>query len=69
MSNNNRHGDARDRGAADSWYRRPFNPHYYKGATYTSERVDASQMTADEIAAYRAGYDTNEDLDLHKDWN
>ena len=64
-----RHGDAYDRGAADSWYRRPYNPHYYKGATYSSERVDAKDMKAEEIAEYRAGYDDNEYAGLHKDWN
>ena len=28
-----RHGGPFDRGAADSYYHRPFDPHYYEGAT------------------------------------
>jgi hypothetical protein len=63
-----RHGGCADRGSADSWYRRSFEPHYYKGATGSTERVEEAGMTADEIAAYRSGYDYNESLGDHKDW-
>ena len=65
---NERHGGPWDRGASDSWYRRSFAPHYYKGGTGTSDRVEEADMTAEEIAAYRAGYDYNESLGDHKDW-
>lgn len=63
-----RHGGPYDRGSADSWYRRSFQPHYYKGATGSSEYVPEHRMTAEEIAAYRAGYDDNEKNGDHKDW-
>lgn len=63
-----RHGGAWDRGAADSYYGRPGNPHYYKGATGASEWVGAKDMTQEEIAAYWAGYDDNEKAGWHKDW-
>lgn len=63
-----RHGGPYDRGSADSYYRRGFRPHYFKGATYGSERVDEQHMTAQEIAAYKAGYYDNEDAGDHKDW-
>ena len=63
-----RHGGPYDRGSADSYYRRSFNPHYYKGDTGTSERVTAKDMTPDEIVAYSAGYEDNEDEGLYKDW-
>lgn len=52
-----RHGGAYDRGAADAWYGRPPEPHYYTGATYASTRIDAQDMSAEEIEAYMAGYD------------
>ena len=63
-----RHGGPYDRGRADSYYRRGFRPHYFKGATYSSDRVDEQHMTAEEIAAYKAGYYDNEDAGDYKDW-
>ena len=65
---NDRHGGPYDRGGADSYYRRPRDPHYFKGATGQSERVSAKQMTLDEIEAYNAGYDRNEELGSFKDY-
>ena len=51
-----RHGGAYDRGGADAWYGREFDPHYFVGDSYQSQRVELAEMTADEIAAYTAGY-------------
>jgi hypothetical protein len=63
-----RHGGPYDRGAADSYYRRGRNPHYYKGDTGNSPRVTAKDMTPDEVEAYHAGYDDNEESGSFKDW-
>lgn len=63
-----RHGGAFDRGAADSYYGRPRDPHLYVGATGSSERVGRQQMTAAEIQAYLAGYQWNEQYGDRKDW-
>lgn len=63
-----RHGGAYDRGAADSYYSRPFNPHMYAGATMTSPRIEMSAMTAEEITAYTAGYNDNERFGDKKSW-
>lgn len=63
-----RHGGPFDRGSADYWYHRPPQPHYFVGGTYTSEKVTAENMTADEIAAYHAGYDEAEADGGQKDW-
>ena len=63
-----RHGGCYDRGAADSYYSRPIRPHYYKGGTGTSEKVTAVDMTTDEVAAYIAGYDFNEQHGDKKNW-
>lgn len=63
-----RHGGPFDRGAADSWYSRPFNPHYFKGATHQSEEVTEKDMTAEEIDEYRIGYLWNEKTGGKKQW-
>jgi hypothetical protein len=51
-----RHGGPYDRGGADAYYRRPFKPHYYKGASYTSELVTEDDMTDAEILEYNEGF-------------
>ena len=63
-----RHGGPYDRGSADSYYWRAFNPHYFKGDSFQSERVELGLMTADEITAYTAGYNYNEEYGDKKDW-
>ena len=63
-----RHGGAYDRGSADSYYRRGYTPHYYVGATYSSDRVELADMTPEEITAYTKGYNDNEDEGNYKDW-
>jgi len=64
-----RHGGPFDRGSADSWYGRPWLPHYYREGTATSERVDLADMTVEEILAYSAGYNYNEDFGGKKDYD
>ena len=61
-----RHGGAFDRGAADSYYWRPRNPHYFVAGTNTSDKV--TELTAEETEAYHAGYDYNEQYGDKKDW-
>jgi len=68
METNKRHGGAYDRGAADSYYRRGFNPHYFKGKTYLSDKVELEDMTAEEIVAYTMGYNDNERSGNFKEW-
>lgn len=63
-----RHGGPFDRGAADSWYWRPTMPHYFKEGTHTSEMVNESGMTDEEVEAYYAGYDWNDQFGGKKDW-
>jgi hypothetical protein len=64
-----RHGGPFDRGGADSWYDRPFSPHYFVGDTHSSELVKLADMTVEEVEAYKAGYDYNEEFGGKKDWN
>jgi hypothetical protein len=65
---NDRYGGAYDRGAADSYYRRGFDPHYYAGATYTSTRVEILPGTP-EYLEYAAGYEDNEKSYNFKEWD
>ena len=63
-----RHGGPYDRGSADSYYGRPRIPHMYAGDTATSLRIEMAAMTPDEIEAYNAGYDDNEEFGDKKNW-
>ena len=63
-----RHGGPYDRGAADAYYRRPYNPHFYTGATMQSLRIPRDNMTDAEIEAYGAGYDDQVQSGEFKQW-
>lgn len=60
-----RHGGPYDRGAADAYYGRNFEPHFFRGDTYQSARIELEHMTAAEITAYTAGYNNTHE---RKDW-
>ena len=62
------HGNPFDRGAADSYYHRGRDPHIWPEGTYNGTRIEASGMSAEEIEAYNAGYDYNEQCGDKKDW-
>lgn len=63
-----RHGGPFDRGSADSYYGRPPHPHFYVEGTGTSAKVERSMMDQDQIDAYYAGYEWNEQEGIKKDW-
>ena len=65
MNYDQRHGGPFDRGAADAYYGREYDPHYYVGGTHMSERVGFARMTAEEIVAYTAGF---RETELRKDY-
>ena len=56
MKHDTRHGGPFDRGGADYYYNRGFDPHYFTGATYASDRIEKADMTPEELDGYRAGY-------------
>jgi len=68
MKYDDRHGGPYDRGGADSYYQRGFNPHYYSGASMQSEEIPEALMTTAEVEAYTAGYKDNEAAGDFKDW-
>ena len=63
-----RHGSPYDRGTADSYYGRPRQPHYFLGDSYSTPRIGRWEMTDDEVEAYHAGYDDNEDSGDKKEY-
>ena len=64
-----RHGGPYDRGSAEAYYGRKFNPHYFKGDTYNSERIDReTDLTPEDIAAYTKGFQDTNDFGDFKDW-
>lgn len=63
-----RHGGPWDRGAADNFYGRPFNPHYFKESTNPLLRVSKNHMSPDELDAYKNGWEWNESIGNKKDW-
>jgi hypothetical protein len=61
MNYDKRHGGPYDRGSADAYYYRGYNPHYFKGSSYNSEMVELKDMTAEEITAYTVGFRDEKD--------
>ena len=51
-----RHGGPWDRGSADAHYERPFQPHYFVGDTYNSDKVEVEDMTTEQLKDYMIGY-------------
>jgi hypothetical protein len=63
------HGSPFDRGAADSWYSRPQDPHWWPEGSYNGTRVEAQDMSLAEMRAYYAGYEYNEEFGGKKEWD
>jgi hypothetical protein len=62
-----KHGSLYDRGAADSYYGRPRDPHWYPNGTYNEPRVQAVDQL--DIREYNEGYDYNERYGDKKSWD
>ena len=61
-----RNGSLYDCGAADSYYGRRRNPHYWPDRTFSGERVH--DLTPEQIAEYNQGFDDNTARGDFKDW-
>jgi len=59
------HGSPKDRGSADAYYSRPYNPHYWPEGSYKGDMIPLKDMSAEEIAAYTNGFTTTTD---RKNW-
>jgi len=63
-----RHGGPYDRGSADAYYRRDFDPHYWTGGTGSGQRIKIEEGTP-AYDAYRAGYRDQVDAGDFKEWD
>jgi hypothetical protein len=63
------HGSPFDRGSADSWYSRPQQPHWYPEGSYNGDRVEAKDMSLQQMREYFRGYEYNEQHGGKKDWD
>lgn len=61
-----RHGGPFERGSADAYYGRSYNPHYMRGSTLYGTRIESHDMSPFEIHQYAYGYDTQDD---RKQWD
>lgn len=59
------HGSPQDRGSADRYYGRPYEPHFWPEGTSHGRKIVESEMSGNELAAYKYGWDTEDD---RKDW-
>ena len=64
-----RHGGPYDRGSADSYYGRSFDPNYFTEASYSSDKVELEEMTPQEIVEYTKDFNENEEAGNFKDWD
>jgi hypothetical protein len=62
-----KHGGPYDRGSADCYYGRPFDPHYYPLGTGFGERV--TDLTPFELQEYAQGYTDQLEDGGQKDWD
>jgi hypothetical protein len=66
-----RHGSPEDRGSADRYYGRRYDPHWHCevrdefGRFLRTERIESDGMSVSEIAAYNVGFHKETD---RKDW-
>lgn len=56
-----KHGSPYDRGSADRYYQRAYDPHFYPEGTGKGLRVTAELMHEDELKEYALGYWEEED--------
>ena len=64
---NQKHGNAFDRGSADSYYGRQRTPH--KGGVGGDSGPRITELTEFEVEAYHAGYDYNEQFGDKKNYD
>lgn len=60
-----KHGSPQDRGSADRYYGRMYDPHWWPEGTGHGIRVEQADMTPEQIAEYEYGWDNEDD---RKDW-
>lgn len=51
------HGGPQDRGSADAYYHRGYDPHWYPSGTGKGNRIEVTRMTHAQIEEYKYGYE------------
>ena len=64
--NKDKHGSPFDRGSADCYYRRQFNPHYWPEGTGNGEKI--TDLTRRELTNYREGWNYKIKIGDFKQW-
>ena len=62
------HGSPYDRGTADAYYQRPYNPHYFQGDTHQSYEFAQDEMSAIEIDEYTDGWNHQKKVGIFKEY-
>ena len=68
LDDRRKHGSPYDRGGADSYYGRPYAPHYWPEGTYNGCLVPYEDMSTAQVKEYYTGYNDNEAAGNFKDW-
>jgi hypothetical protein len=63
------HGGPFDRGSADSYYGRSQQPHKYPNGTGNKPRIEAPELSLQEMREYYRGYEYNECFGDKKNWD
>lgn len=60
------HGSPYDRGSADAYYMRGFDPHWWPEGTNHGKRIEADAMTEQQLKEYEAGWKEQTE---YKEWD
>jgi len=60
-----KNGSPEDRGSADRYYHRGYNPHWYPNGTGNRPHILKQDMSEEEIALYKKGWDGEQE---RKEW-
>jgi len=60
-----KNGSPEDRGSADRYYHRRYDPHWYPNGTGNRPRILKQDMSEEEIALYKKGWDGEQE---RKEW-
>ena len=63
-----KHGSPADRGSATFWYSRDYEPHWWPEGTGKGIRIEECDMTPEQIAEYKQGWDEAVERGERKDW-
>lgn len=65
IENRPKHGSPQDRGSADAYYGRPYDPHWWPEGTGFGPRIEREDMTPEQLEEYEYGFMNEDD---RKDW-